>query len=256
MYYDVLAKQLCARRAESGAVKDDLAGLLKAIFAREADSSWLDSPELAQEVEGVLSQLEDICRYCAEERYLHGKSLEELTLEFRASMDIAEFVDMLLEDIPNALSQLACEKMESTVFAMTRNGFRELNDPKAGDSGADRTVADIVRGAAERLNSYHYRYGDIFKMYFLEGRSREEIARWAEADLEGFVNNTCAAALRLMRNPARSRGLEKFLVDDGSAVYKCGRCGVRIKTKETPPLECPLCKKEGYSEQLSPYEWL
>lgn len=185
-----LAEKLFANREKDTPAKNDCAALLKAVFAENIDASLNDNPELAEAVNEVLSRLSSLERYCLEERFLHGKTLEQLTEEFREAIDLEEFAEKYAEKALQTLYDEFMDHIDGIFYDMQNNSFGELKasenpaSPETADDGRGACAADILRDTIKDLDGRGFCYREIFEGYFLEGESKTSLTMALSDDPE------------------------------------------------------------------------
>ncbi|MBD5081274.1 MAG: hypothetical protein HDT44_05860 [Ruminococcaceae bacterium] len=227
---ETLAEKLRADREKEAPVKNDYTALLKAIFGeKNLDSSLNDNDRLAEAVAQLLPTISEIRVYCLEERYFHGKPLEQLAEEFRRNLDMAEFKDKLIQDVVQSIEYEFMKKIHIIFYRMEKNSFRELeycdgmrsDDLPKNDinftSDADKSIVHILRDTVGMLKSISSCYKDIFERYFLKGETKEELAQWLSENMESYVQEKCSEGLRQLRHPSRIKQLKKFIKEDSNS---------------------------------------
>lgn len=257
-----LAEKLYTERRKEPFVKNNYIALLKTIFGREdLDDSLNDNAELEATVTKLLSTISPLSRYVLEERFLHGKTQEQLADEFRKNMDMRTFTDRLIEDVYRSVEQEFLKYMEIIFIGMEKNHFRELyyrdgvhpeGFPKNDtyyELEADKSVVDILRDTLEYFDGCGICYKDIFEKYFVNGETKEELVQWLYDNMDKVVYDSCRDGLRTLRIYPRSRYLKKFIGDESHHKdFQCserrnGRCiyTVTIGVDEETEI-CSLCK--------------
>lgn len=265
-----LAEKLCAEREKEPPVKPNHIALLKAVFcpSEEPDASLNDSAELAEAVTKALSVLSSIKRYCVEERYLHGKSLEQLADEFRASLDMEDFADRMTVGVYRSVKCEFMNRVDSIFGQMEDNSFRELEYkdgahpegfPKNDtyyEPNADKTVLDILRDTLKNFDGCRFSRKELFELRYMRGRTNEELAQWLSDNMEGYVDEICVSALRRLRHPSVCRGLKKLLgyeqIPQNSFRIKdkCRSCIYGLLRGYGEQTECSACRTSEVKEWL------
>lgn len=266
-----MIEKLCAQRTNEAPAKPDYAGLMDAIFGKREepfDAALNDNAEFKEAVEKALSTLNKLNRYCVEERYLHGKSLEQLADEFRKNMDMEKFADKLIKKTYKLIRGEFMENIEMIFTEMEGNTFRELEYrngvhpdglPKNDtyyEPNADKTVLDILRNTLECFDSYIFSYREFFEKRYIQGQSIEELAQWLSENMAGYIDYICTEALRRIRHPSVCRSLKRFIAGDDCAENnsyyngKCGNCIYELIRNSDTPTECGECKTAEAKEWM------
>lgn len=194
-----LIEKIRGQRKNEAPVKNDYAALAMAIAKTEFDKSINDSEEIAKEADEALSVLDEFSAFCLEERFLRGKTLDEVADELRGAFDLdAEgAADTFIDETLTRLKQIFMTSVDEIVFDMQSHSFEELrelhNRKKAEKDGSadpsEKTgvysrIIDIIYDSIEELDSVGYCYADIFKGYFLEGESKTALTIMLSDDPE------------------------------------------------------------------------
>lgn len=203
-----LTLKLREERKKAAPVKNNYAALLKMMFSREFDESFNERDDIAKAVEShLLSPLKNIYRYCIEEICLHGKSLEQLTDEFRKNLDLEELAEKFIDEINDRIKEELMNEVEIIFSDMAENSFSELKER----SGETYDLTDILQNVVEDLDDFGFGYKELFEKRFIKGETTAQLAEWFSDNLEDYVGDTCKNAMRRLRQPVLKHRMAELI---------------------------------------------
>lgn len=168
-----MIKKLIEKRNTETAVKTDYTALYKLLFGDRIDSGLNADAELEEKIYRALAELDPLARYCLEEKYLRGRTAEQLAGDFRGSLDMNEFAGEYLEEMFRSLRKMFLEKTSEIFRKMRENNFNELKhlDEQGGfvplpdsyyEEGAFKSPADVLRIAIDKYEKDGKRFEDAY----------------------------------------------------------------------------------------------
>ena len=209
-----MVEKLYERKTYGAPAKKDYKTLLEVIRAEKYDDSVNDSEEITKELDRKLDILRTYQKYCMEELYLYGKTVEQLTDEFRSELDIKKLTEKYIKTVSKKIRDEFMENVRELFDEIEGNSFRELKEERPADASnsadgivtVNSSIVDVVKYAAEALDTDDVFCKNIFEKYYLQRQTNEQIAEWLSENLCEYVDMIRRSAVRRMRVAVVPRG--------------------------------------------------